>query len=151
MLLFLEFYFLDYATIIKRSPDALGFTHSMTIIRRSLDVQNTMQRNSFCVSTMQAFYPVMSTIFTSVKSNDNPNLRIPLFMNSNDNPDLRIPLFMNSNDDVEWWIKIEDKFLKYELPDGIGVNSKAKREQFTSFNFKPLYRLCNKDINYLAD
>jgi len=55
----------------------------------------------------------MSTIFTSVKGNDNPNLRIPL-------------LFMNHNGDVDKGIKIDEKFFKYELSDGTRVDSKAK-------------------------
>jgi len=60
----------------------------MMIIKRSLDVHNTMERNSFFVPSMQAFYLVMSTIFIGVKGNDNSNLKISLF-------------FMDGNDDVE--------------------------------------------------
>jgi len=50
----------------------------------------------------------MSTIFTGVKGNDSPDLKIPLF-------------FIDNNDDVEWWIKNENKFFKFKLPDGIRI------------------------------
>ena len=61
----------------------------------------------------QAFYPVMLTILTSVKGNDSPELRIPL-------------MFLENDANVDRWIQIEDKYLKYLLPDGAAFDSKEK-------------------------
>ena len=86
----------------------------------------------------QAFYPVMSTIFTSVKGNDSPKLRIPL-------------MFLENDADIDRWIQIEDKYVKYLLPDGAAFDSKEKRKPFSQHDFKTLYGLRTEDINYLAD
>jgi len=86
----------------------------------------------------QAYYPVMSTIFTSVKGNNFPELRIPL-------------VFLDNDSDVERWVKIEKRYLNYLLPDGSPIELKAKCKTLLAFNFKPLYRFCTEDINYLAD
>ena len=45
------------------------------------------------------------TIFTSVKGNDSPELRIRL-------------MFLENDADVDHWIQIEEKYLKYLLPNG---------------------------------
>ena len=86
----------------------------------------------------QAFYLVMSTIFTSVKGNDSPEQRIPL-------------MFLENDADIERWIQIEDKYLKYLLPDGAAFDSKEKRKSFSQHDFKTLYGLCTEDVNYLFD
>ena len=80
----------------------------------------------------------MSTIFTSVKGNDSPKLRIPL-------------MFLENDADVDRWIQIEDKYLKYLLPDGAAFDSKEKQKPFSQHDFKTLYGLRTEDINYLAD
>ena len=87
--------------------------------------------------SLEAFYPVMSTIFASAKGNDHADLRIPLF-------------FMENDDDVNRWIRIEEKFLQHGLPDDTGLDSKAKRKPFVVVDFKPLYGLRPEDVNYLA-
>ena len=58
---------------------------------------------------------------------------------------------MEDDDDVDKWVKIEECFLTGELPDGGGDDSKAKRKPFAKDDFKSLYGLRTKDINYLAD
>ena len=58
---------------------------------------------------------------------------------------------MEDDDDVDKWVKIEQRYLKRELPDGGGDDSKAKRKPFAKNDFKPLYGLWTEDINYLAD
>lgn len=66
--------------------------------------------------------------------------------------DLKIPLlFMESDDDVERWIKIEERFLNFGLPDGGGESSKINRKPFAKNDFKPLYGSRTEDINFLAD
>ena len=61
----------------------------------------------------QAFYLVMSTIFTSVKGNDSPELRIPL-------------IFLENDADADRWIQIEDMYLNYLLPYGAAFDPKEK-------------------------
>ena len=81
----------------------------------------------------------MATIFAGGKSN------------AKDNPDPTVPLLFLENDaDLDRWFKIEDKFLKHELPDGTGPDSKAKRKPFMALDLKPLYGLRPEDVNYLA-
>ena len=58
---------------------------------------------------------------------------------------------MEDDDDVDKWVKIEQRYLKGELLDGGGDDSKAKRKPFAKNDFKPLYGLWTKDINYLVD
>ena len=67
------------------------------------------------------------------------------------NPDPRVLLLFLENDaDLDRWFKIDDKFLKHELLDGIGPDSKAKRKPFVALDLKPLYGLRPEDVNYLA-
>ena len=88
---------------------------------------------------MQEFYPIMSTIFTSVKGNESDS-KIPL-------------LFLPNDDDLFRWTKIEDLFMNFELPGPDSLTSRkadAKRKPLTLNDFKPLYGLRAEDINYLA-
>ena len=94
--------------------------------------------NVFVSLLDQAFYLVMSTIFTSVKGNDSPKLRIPL-------------MFLENDADVDRWIQIDDMYLKYLLPNGAAFDSKEKRKPFSQHDFNTLYGLRTEDINYLAD
>ena len=43
---------------------------------------------------------------------------------------------MEDDDDVDKWVKIEQRYLKGELPDGGGDDSKAKRKPFAKNDFK---------------
>jgi hypothetical protein len=81
----------------------------------------------------------MSTIFITVTGNA-ANAKIPL-------------LFLEDNNDVDRWIQIEDKYMKFDLPGVEGFNPKkteAKRKPLTINNFKILYGLQPEDVNFLA-
>ena len=94
---------------------------------------------NFVVSLLdQAFYSVMSTIFTSVKGNDSLELRILL-------------MFLENDANVDRWIQIEDRYLKYLFPHRAAFDLKEKQKPFLQHNFKTLYGLYTEDINYLAD
>ena len=63
-------------------------------------------------------------------------------------------MFLENDADVDCWIQIEDRYLKYLLPDGAAFVSKEKQKPFLQHDFKTLYGLCTEDmmdINYLAD
>ena len=135
---------------IWRSPDAENINCSLNwscihdilslsaINWRSPDTIKTGFQALIRVSLLQAFHPIVSTIFIGVKGTDAADQKIPL-------------LFMEDDDDVDKWVKIEQCYLKGELPDGGGDDSKAKRKPFAKNDFKPLYGLRTEDINYLAD
>ena len=88
---------------------------------------------------MQEFFPIMSTIFTSVKGNE-ADTKIPL-------------LFLQNDDDLAWWIKIEESYMNGTLPRTEALTSKradTQRKPLAVNDFKPLYGLCAEDVNFLV-
>ena len=60
-------------------------------------------------------------------------------------------MFLENDADIDHWIQIEDRYLKYLLPNGATFDSKEKQKSFLQHNFKALYGLYMEDINYLAN
>jgi len=90
---------------------------------------------------LQEFFPLISTIFTTVKGTEDHETKIPL-------------LFLEDDRDVDKWIKIEREYLQYKLPSNeerLPDPSKGVRKPLALNDFKTLYRLRVEDINFLAE
>ena len=88
---------------------------------------------------MQEFFPIMSTIFMSVKENE-ADVKIPL-------------LFLQNDDDLAQWIKIEESYMNGTWPGTKALTSKradTQRKPLAVNDFKPLYGLYAEDVNFLA-
>ena len=88
---------------------------------------------------MQEFFPIMSTIFTSVKGNES-DAKIPL-------------LFLPNDENLQRWINIEESYMSFNLPGTEALalrKGNVKQKPLALNDFKPLYGLRVEDINYLA-